>query len=124
MLLFELILDDWTVEKGGERVKKLEFPNDGVAIIEALGQDGGDSPLKLLDSLFELVEVVLELSLFDIHDIVGNGGELGLGISELFEDLLDCLREGLTLGVTNFNLLEGRELDDGRSKVHDVLASL
>jgi len=70
VLLLELILDDWAVEEALERVEELELSNQSVAVIEALGQGRGESPLELLDSLPELVEVVIETPLGDIHDVV------------------------------------------------------
>ena len=89
-----------------------------------MGQDRSDSSLEFLDSLSELVEVVVELSSLNVHDVVSDSGELVLCLGELLEDLLNCGSEGLTLGVTDVNFLEGRELDDSGGKVHDVLASL
>jgi hypothetical protein len=40
VLLFKFILNVWSVEKSLERVQELELANDGVAVIETLGQDG------------------------------------------------------------------------------------
>lgn len=40
VLLFELILDDWSVKKSLEGVKELELTNNGVGVIETLGEDG------------------------------------------------------------------------------------
>jgi hypothetical protein len=74
--------------------------------------------------LSELVEVIIESSLFDVHDVVFNLHEVLNGSSELFVDLNDGSRKGLTLGVTNLNLLELLELHDGVGQVHNVLASL
>lgn len=45
VLLFKLILDDWSVEKSLEGVKELELTNDGVGVIETLGKDGSKSSL-------------------------------------------------------------------------------
>jgi hypothetical protein len=124
VLLLKFILNDGSVEKSLEGIKKLEFSNDGVAIIETLGEDGSESSLKFLNALSELVEVIIESSLFDVHDVVFNLHEVLNGSSELFVDLDDGSRKGLTLGVTNLNLLELLELHDGVGQVHNVLASL
>jgi hypothetical protein len=124
VLLLKFILDDGSVEKSFEGIKKLEFSNDGVAIIETLGEDGSESSLKFLNALSELVEVIIESSLFDVHDVVFNLHEVLNGSSELFVDLNDSSRKGLTLGVTNLNLFELLELHDGVGQVHNVLASL
>jgi len=42
----------------------------------------------------------------------------------LLEDALHGGSQSLTLGVTDLNLLQLVELDDGRSQVHNVLAPL
>lgn len=86
MFLLKLVLNDSSVQEILERVKKLEFTNDGVAVVETLCQDGGNSSFELLSSLLEFVEVVLEFSLFNVHDIVSDRGELILSIGEFFED--------------------------------------
>jgi hypothetical protein len=39
VLLLKFVLDDGSVKKSFERVKKLELSNDSIAVIEALGQD-------------------------------------------------------------------------------------
>jgi hypothetical protein len=49
---------------------------------------------------------------------------LVLSLGEFLEDLLNCGSESLSLGATNFNLLESRELNNGAGKMHNVLASL
>jgi len=112
VLLFQLILNIWSVEETFERVQKLELSDDGVAIIETLGQDGGETSLKLLNLLTELVEVVLELSPLDVHDIILNLHEL---IDSLLEEVVDLehrCTECFTFGVSNFNLLQFGELND------------
>jgi len=62
--------------------------------------------------LSELEEVVIEVSLLDVHDVVLDGHELINGLRELVEDPKDSGGQGLTLGVTNVDLLELAELDD------------
>ena len=59
-----------------------------------------------------LVEVILEATLRDIHDIVGDLHELVLGDVEVVVDLHNGGREGLALCVTDENVLELLELDD------------
>ena len=112
VLLFKLILDDWSVKKSLEGVKELELTNDGVGVIETLGQDGSESSLELLDSLSELEEVVVEVSLLDVHDVVRDGHEVFNSLGELIEDPKDSGGQGLTFGVTNVNLLQLAELDN------------
>mmetsp|Transcript_20734 Transcript_20734/g.31851 ORF Transcript_20734/g.31851 Transcript_20734/m.31851 type:complete len:572 (-) Transcript_20734:732-2447(-) len=124
VLLLELVLDDGAVKQSLEGVQQLELADDGVTVIETLGQDGGQTSLELLDSLAELEEVVVELALFDVHDVVLHGRELVDGLLELREHLEDGSREGLTLGVTDVDLLQLRELHNRAGQVHDVLAAL
>lgn len=124
MLLLELILDDGSVEETIEGVQKLELANDGIAVIETLGENGSKSSLEFLDALAELVEVVIEGSLFNVHDVVGDLHELLDGNIELSVDLDDGVGKSLTLGVTDLNLLKLLELDHSVGQVHDVLASL
>lgn len=70
VLLFKLILDDWSVKKSLKGVKELELTNDRVGVIETLGENGSESSLELLDVLSELEEVVIEVSLLNVHDVV------------------------------------------------------
>ena len=112
VLLFKLILDDWSVKKSLEGVKELELTNNGVGVIETLGEDGSESSLELLDSLSELEEVVVEVSLLDVHDVVRDGHEVFNSLGELIEDPKDSGGQGLTFGVTNVNLLQLAELDN------------
>jgi len=83
MFLLKLVLDDGSVEESFEGVEQLELSNDGVAVVEALGEDGGESSLEFLDSLSELEEVVVELSLLNIHDVVVDLGKIFHGLVEL-----------------------------------------
>lgn len=92
MLLLKLILDDWSVQETLEGVKELELSNDGVRVIETLSKDGSDSSLELLNSLSELVEVIVEFSLLDVHDIIWDTGELLNSLGELSVNLNDRCR--------------------------------
>ena len=112
VLLFELILDDWSVEESLEGVKELELTNDGVGVIETLSEDGSESSLELLDSLSELEEVIVEVPLLDVHDLVLDLAEIFNSLIELTVDCKDSGGQGLTFGVTNVDLLELAELDD------------
>jgi hypothetical protein len=121
VLLLKFILNDGSVEEALEGIEKLELTDDGVWIIEALGQDWSKTALELLDSVAELVEIVIELALLNViaylHELVN-------GLVELVEDLHHWGSELLALSVTDFDLLELVELNDSWSEVHDVLASL
>ena len=123
MLAFEFILDDRSVEQAFEGIKQLEFADDGVAVVERLGQHGGKSSLELPDALAEVEEVVIKFSLLDVHDVVLNGHEILNGFAELLVDLLEGGSHSLALCVADFNLLELVELLDGAGQVHDVYAT-
>lgn len=112
VLLLKLILNVWSVEESFEGIEQLELSDDGVAIVETLSQDGSKSALELLDPLAELVEIILELSPLDVHDVVLDFHEVRNSFLELVKDLEDSGAESLTLGVANINLLQFRELDD------------
>ena len=84
MLLFELILDDGSVEDPFEAVKQLELTHDSVVIIEALSDDGSKSPFKLFDLMSEGHEVVIEHFLRDIHGVIGE-------LSEIFHCLFELV---------------------------------
>ena len=51
------------------------------------------------------MEVVVEFSPLNVHDIVGDGCKVVLGLSEFSEDLFDCRSESLTFRVTDLNFL-------------------
>ena len=112
MLLLKLVLDVWSVEKSLKGVQELELSNDGVAVIETLSQDGGESSLQLLDALSELEEVIVKLSSLNIHDVIFDLHEFLDSLFEFFVDLFDCLSQGVTLGVTDINLRQLLELND------------
>jgi hypothetical protein len=45
VLLLQLILDDWSVEKSLKGVQELELANDGVTVVKSLSEDRSESPL-------------------------------------------------------------------------------
>jgi hypothetical protein len=124
VFLLKLILDDGSVKKSFEGIEELEFTNDGIAVIETLGEDRSESSLEFLNALSELVEVIIESSLFNVHDIILNLHESFNGRIELLEDLDDGSGKSLSFSVTNLNLLKLLELHDGVGQMHNVLASL
>lgn len=87
MFLLKFILNDWSVKESFKRVKKLELSNNSVRIIKALGKDGSETALKFLDSVAEFVEVIIKLTLFNVHDVVVDLHELFDGFVKLIEDL-------------------------------------
>lgn len=72
----------------------------------------------------ESEEIVIKAALLDIEDIVLNKHEIIDSLGELGKDGHDVSSHGLSLGVTDLNLLELTELVDSTSKVHNVLAAL
>jgi hypothetical protein len=123
MLALDVILNDGAVEEALKGIEQLELANDGVAVVEGLGDNRGETALKLLDGLAEVEEVVIELTVLDVHDVVGDGHELINDKVEFVKNLGQRLAHGGTLGVTNFDLAELLELLDGASQVHDVHAA-
>lgn len=75
MFLLEFILYDRPVQKISEWIKELELSNNCVTVVETMSQDWSNSSLELFDSLSKLVEIVIEFSPFDIHDIVSISNE-------------------------------------------------
>lgn len=71
----------------------------------------------------ELEEVIVELSLFNVEDVVLNRGELGDGHTEFLEYGLDVGRHDLALSIADLNLLQLVELSDCAGQVHDVLTT-
>ena len=112
------------MEKSFKSVQKFEFTNDGITVIKTLGENGGKSSLELLDSLSELVEVIIKLSLLNIHDIICNLAEFFDSYLELLVDLSERVRESSTFGVTYPNVIKLLELENSTSEVHDILTSL
>ena len=72
----------------------------------------------------ELEEVIVKASLFDVHDVVLDGHELIDGRLELVVDLHHSGGKDSTLSVTDLNLLEALELEEGARQVEHVLAAL
>ena len=124
MLFLKLILNDRTVKKAFKGVEELELADDGIGVVKALGEDGSETSLKFLDAVAELVEVVIELALLNVHNVIADSHEFFNSFVEFFEDLHNGCSELFTLGVTNFDLLELVELNDSACEVHDVLAAL
>jgi hypothetical protein len=74
--------------------------------------------------LSEFVEVVIELSLLNIHDVILHLHEFSSRLVELLKDSVDTGSKSFTFGVTDFNLVDAFELDDGLDEMDNVLASL
>lgn len=124
MFLLKLILNYWSREKWLKSIQKLEFSGNGVRIIKTLSQDRGNSSFEFLDSLSKFVEIIVELSLLNIHDIIFDFHELILEFLEFFKKSYNTSSQSVTFGVTNFNFLDLTKLNDGASEVLDVLTSL
>lgn len=124
LLALKLVLDDGPVKETLEGVEHLELTDDGIAVVKRLGKDRGETAFKLLDALAELKEVVVELTLLDVKNVVLNEHEIVDSLSKLVEDGKNVGGHGLSLGVTNFDLLELAKLGDGTGQVHDILAAL
>ena len=92
-----------------------------------MSQYRGDSSFQLFDSLLELVNVILELSLLDIHDVIF----LLILVDEVFLSFLEigvnsfhtCCKL-VALGISDFNFIKCSELGDGAGEMCDVLTSL
>jgi len=89
-----------------------------------LSENRSDSSFELLDLLSELIEVIIESSHFNVHDIIFGLTELIDGRIELSIDLFKTISKSSSFGVSNFDLIELFELQNGVCKMHDVLASL
>jgi len=124
VLLLKLVLDDGSVEELSEGVKQLELADDSVAVIETLSENRCESSLEFLNAKAELVEIIIEGSLLDVHNLVLDLHEKVNGGLELSVDGVDGVGEGPTLGVTDLNVAKSSELLDGLSEVHHILASL
>jgi hypothetical protein len=122
LFLLELIMDNLSLQKAVKALKKLEFADESVTVIERLGKNGGKTSLLLLSALSELEEVVSELFLLNVHHIVVDEHELLNSLSELSLNSDDGLRHGFSLSVSNLDSLQLVELNDGLSQLHDVLA--
>jgi hypothetical protein len=80
-------LNDGSGKKTFEGIEKLELTNDGITIIETLSKDGSESSFKFLDSASELVNVVIESSLLNVHNVILDTSELFNSLVEFVEDL-------------------------------------
>jgi hypothetical protein len=124
LFFLKLVLNDWSLKKFIKGIQKLELSNDGITIIETLGQDRSDSSLELLDLLSELIEVIIECSHLDVHDVIFGFTEIVDGSVELTVDLFETISKSSTFGVSDLDLVKLLELQNGVCKMHDVLASL
>ena len=124
VLLLELVKDVRAVQQTLETIQQLEPSEDGIAVIETLGEDGGKPTLELLDLVPELIEIAIEPLLVDVHDLVFNSLEALNGLLEFLKDLLDGLRECLSLGSSDLDVIELVELDDGLGEMKDIVAPL
>ena len=124
MLLFKFILDDWSGKKSFKGIQEFEFSNDGITVIKALGKDRGKSSLKTFDSLSKLVEIIIEHSLFNVHNVVFDLHELIDSNGEFIINLENTSSKSLTFSVTNLNSIKLIEFDDGLGQLHKILASL
>jgi hypothetical protein len=88
-----------------------------------LGKNRSESSLELLNSVTELKEIIIELALFNIHNVIADVHEFFNSFVELLENLHDWSGKLFSLSVTDFNLLKLVELNNGASEVHDILAS-
>ncbi len=113
MLLLELILNDGAVKDSLKAVQKLEFTQNCIIVIKALGDDWGKSSLEFLYLSSEHKEVLVKLFLVDIHSIIREGSEILNSFFKLFWDLFDGLSQGLSFGSSQLNPLELIELHDG-----------
>jgi len=63
--------------------------------------------------LAELEEVIVELTLLNVEDVVLDEHEIVDSLAELVENSEDVGSHGLTLGITDLDLLELHKLSDG-----------
>ena len=88
-----------------------------------MSENRGNSSFELLDLLSELIEVIIESSHFNVHDIIFGLTELIDGCIELRIDLFKTISKSSTFSVSDFDLIKLFELQNGICKMHDVLAS-
>ena len=72
----------------------------------------------------ELIEVIIERSLLNVHDVIFDLTEFIDSYLEFSEDLFKTVSKSSTFGVSDLNLIKSLELLDGACEMHDVLASL
>lgn len=123
MFLFKFVLDDRSVQKSFERIEQFESTMNGVAIIESLSDHGSQSSFQLFDLRSELVKIVIELLVLNVHNVVIQGLELVHSLLEFHEDLLQSFSQGFTLGTSEFNLSQLVELHDGVGQMQNVVTS-
>lgn len=123
MFLFKFVLDDRSIQKSFERIEQFESTMNGVTIIESLSDHRSESSFQLFDLRSELVKIVIELFVLNIHNVVIQGLELIHSLLEFHEDLLQSFSQGLTLGTSEFNLSQLIELHDSVCQMQNVVAS-
>lgn len=73
------------------------------------------------------MNVILELSLLNVHDVIFLFvliDESLLSLTEIGENCFDTQCEMIALGISNFNLIKCSELGDSVGEMRDVLTSL
>lgn len=123
MFLFKFVLNDRSIQKSFERIEQFESAMNGVTIIESLSNHRSESSLQLFDLRSELIKIVIELFVLNVHNVVIQGLELVHSFLEFHEDLLQSFSQGFTLGTSEFNLSQLVELHDGVSQMQNVVAS-
>jgi hypothetical protein len=96
---------------------------DGVAVVEPLGDHRRESTFKFFDLASELVEIVIELLVLNIHDIVVKSLELIHSLLELHKNLLKSFSKGFSLGASELDLGQLVELHNGVGQMEDVVAT-
>jgi hypothetical protein len=71
-----------------------------------------------------LIEVIIECSHLDVHDVIFGFTEIVDGSVELTVDLFETISKSSTFGVSDLDLVKLLELQNGVCKMHNVLASL
>lgn len=123
MFFFKFILDDGSIEEALEAVQQLKSSVDGVAIVESLGDDRGQSSFELLDLGSKLVEVVIEFFFVNVHDVVFDALEsLNCGF-EFVENLFDTFSKCFSLSSSQLYFVQFVELNDGLGQVQYVMGS-
>lgn len=71
----------------------------------------------------ELIEVIIELSLLNVHDVIFHLHEFISVLGEFFKESDNTCSQSITFGITNFNIFNFSKLNNGTGKVLNVLAS-
>ena len=86
-------------------------------------ENGSQSSFELLDALAELEEVIVKLTLLNVHNVISDRCELVTGLDELSQNGSDRVGQGLTLSVSDLDLVKLHELLNGASQLHNILAA-